>query len=109
MASVPCSSSCIGIVAWHGGSREPGATYITVGLARVDRSDRRRLTTGWGLRCDRHVRRTGNGGDLHCRRARGTSAAPHHPEDPMIAWGAVVFIGLWLILADVKPVAKAKL
>ena len=27
----------------------------------------------------------------------------------MIAWGLIVFIGLWLILADVKPVAKAKL
>lgn len=27
----------------------------------------------------------------------------------MIAWGLVVFIGLWLILADFKPVAKAKL
>ena len=27
----------------------------------------------------------------------------------MIAWGAVVFMGLWLILADVKPVPKARL
>jgi len=27
----------------------------------------------------------------------------------MIASGAVVFVGLWLILSDVKPVAKAKL
>jgi len=31
------------------------------------------------------------------------------PADPMIAWGVIVFVGLWLILADVKPVAKAKL
>jgi len=27
----------------------------------------------------------------------------------MIAWGLIVYLGLWLILADVKPVAKAKL
>jgi len=27
----------------------------------------------------------------------------------MIVWGLVVYVGLWLILADVKPVAKAKL
>ena len=27
----------------------------------------------------------------------------------MFTWGVIVFIGLWLILADVKPVAKAKL
>ena len=27
----------------------------------------------------------------------------------MIAWGVIVFVGLWLILADVKPVTKAKL
>ena len=27
----------------------------------------------------------------------------------MLTWGLVVFIGLWLILADVKPVTKAKL
>ena len=27
----------------------------------------------------------------------------------MFAWGLIVFIGLWLILADVKPVLKAKL
>jgi len=27
----------------------------------------------------------------------------------MFAWGVIVFVGLWLILADVKPVTKAKL
>ena len=27
----------------------------------------------------------------------------------MIGYGLIVFIGLWLILADVKPAAKAKL
>ena len=27
----------------------------------------------------------------------------------MFTWGLVVFIGLWLILRDVNPVAKAKL
>lgn len=27
----------------------------------------------------------------------------------MFTWGVIVFIGLWLILADVKPVTKAKL
>jgi len=27
----------------------------------------------------------------------------------MFTWGLIVFIGLWLILADVKPVTKAKL
>ena len=27
----------------------------------------------------------------------------------MLTWGLVVFTGLWLILADVKPAAKARL
>ena len=27
----------------------------------------------------------------------------------MFGWGIVIFIGLWLLLADVKPVTKAKL
>ena len=27
----------------------------------------------------------------------------------MFTWGIIVFIGLWLILRDVKPVTKAKL
>lgn len=27
----------------------------------------------------------------------------------MIGWGLAVFVGLWFILSDVKPVAKAKL
>ena len=27
----------------------------------------------------------------------------------MITWGLIVFVGLWLILSDVKPVVKAKL
>jgi hypothetical protein len=27
----------------------------------------------------------------------------------MFAWGIVIFLGLWLLLADVSPVAKAKL
>ncbi len=27
----------------------------------------------------------------------------------MFVWGIVIFIGLWLLLGDVKPVAKAKL
>jgi len=27
----------------------------------------------------------------------------------MVAWGLIVFIGLWLILADVRPVTRAKL
>ena len=27
----------------------------------------------------------------------------------MFAWGVIVFVGLWLVLADVKPVTKAKL
>ena len=27
----------------------------------------------------------------------------------MLTWGLIVFVGLWLILADVKPVARAKL
>ena len=27
----------------------------------------------------------------------------------MFSWGLIVFVGLWLILADVKPVTKAKL
>ena len=27
----------------------------------------------------------------------------------MFTWGLIVFVGLWLILADVKPVTKAKL
>ena len=27
----------------------------------------------------------------------------------MIAWGLIVWVGIWLILADVKPVPKAKL
>jgi hypothetical protein len=27
----------------------------------------------------------------------------------MFTWGVIVFIGLWLVLADVGPVAKAKL
>lgn len=27
----------------------------------------------------------------------------------MLTWGLLVFIGLWLILADIKPVARAKL
>ena len=27
----------------------------------------------------------------------------------MLTWGLVVFTGLWLILADLKPVAKARL
>ena len=27
----------------------------------------------------------------------------------MFTWGAVIFIGLWLVLRDVNPVAKAKL
>ena len=27
----------------------------------------------------------------------------------MFTWGVIVFVGLWLILADVKPVPKAKL
>ena len=27
----------------------------------------------------------------------------------MFAWGIVIFIGLWLLLADVSPVARAKM
>ena len=27
----------------------------------------------------------------------------------MFTWGAVIFVGLWLVLRDVNPVAKAKL
>jgi hypothetical protein len=27
----------------------------------------------------------------------------------MFGWGIAVFIGLWIVLSDVKPVAKAKL
>ncbi len=27
----------------------------------------------------------------------------------MLAWGIVIFIGLWLLLADLKPATKAKL
>ena len=27
----------------------------------------------------------------------------------MFTWGLIVFVGLWLILADLKPVTKAKL
>lgn len=27
----------------------------------------------------------------------------------MFTWGLIVFVGLWLILADVNPVSKAKL
>jgi len=27
----------------------------------------------------------------------------------MFTWGVIVFIGLWLVLRDVKPVTKAKL
>ena len=27
----------------------------------------------------------------------------------MFTWGVIVFVGLWLILADVKPVTNAKL
>lgn len=27
----------------------------------------------------------------------------------MFSWGLVIFVGLWLILSDVKPVTKAKL
>jgi len=27
----------------------------------------------------------------------------------MVSWGVVIFVGLWLLLADVKPIAKAKL
>ena len=27
----------------------------------------------------------------------------------MFTWGVIVFIGLWLVLRDVKPVAQAKL
>ena len=27
----------------------------------------------------------------------------------MLTWGLTVFVGLWLVLADVKPVPKAKL
>ena len=27
----------------------------------------------------------------------------------MLTWGLLVFVGLWLILADFKPVARAKL
>jgi hypothetical protein len=27
----------------------------------------------------------------------------------MLTWGVIVFVGLWLVLADVSPVAKAKL
>jgi len=27
----------------------------------------------------------------------------------MFTWGAVIFVGLWLVLRDVNPVVKAKL
>ena len=27
----------------------------------------------------------------------------------MLTWGAIIFVGLWLVLRDVEPVAKARL
>ena len=27
----------------------------------------------------------------------------------MFTWGVIVFVGLWLVLRDVNPIAKAKL
>ena len=49
-------------------------------------------------------------GALRRRWPRAASAAGCRPAgDVMVGWGLIVAIGLWLILADVKPVTKAKL
>src|SRR6476620_11360869 len=112
---MPCSSGCTGTVdrcvVPCGGSREHHHGYGAIFRARPCHDQRgcRRVTAGRRVRRGRDLRCAADGGDLRRRRPDGTAATPHPAEDSMIAWGLIVYLGLWLILADVKPVAKAKL
>ena len=62
------------------------------------------------LRGRRHLRRLGYGRTLRGWCSRRPPAA-HRPLEGhrMFTWGVIVFVGLWLILADLGAVRKAKL
>src|SRR5213595_851733 len=74
------------------------------------RHNRCRTATRRALRRRCHVRRLGRSRSLQRWRSRALAAARRSLEEHgMFTWGLIVFVGLWLILADVGAVRKAKL
>ena len=72
--------------------------------------DRHRPATRCALCGPGHLRRSDHARPLRGWRGHRRAAAGRAPEGRvMLSWGLIVFVGLWLLLADVAPVRRAQL